>query len=107
MAETNDIDRIYYDKNNNYLKQQYQINRPIGLKSKHILKGGHRHHNGLRIDPLKPIIRINKRKNMLNSNNKRRIVVQNRDAFNDYITVSVGKRAVLECNLENYNNEKV
>ena len=33
--------------------------------------------------------------------------MQNKDAFNDYVTVSVGKSAVLECNLENYNNEKV
>jgi hypothetical protein len=90
-TETNDLDKIYF---HHHVK--HQSNKQLGFK------------NGINIHNLKlnqSYLRIKKRKNILNS--KRRIILQNKDAFNDYVTVSVGKIAVLECNLENFNNEKV
>ena len=98
MAETNDLDRVFFDHSNHHLKQK--SNKQIGFKFKHATN---RH--VLKFNQSQPNLRIKKRKNILN--NKRRIILQNKDAFNDYVTVSVGKSAVLECNLENYNNEKV
>jgi hypothetical protein len=100
QAISNDISGLF--ENPSLQQQQQQYNR---YKYKNVLYDEHRHHNGAIRHQYLNSSRIKRRKNM---NNKRRLISSGiSDAFNDYITVAVGKHVAMDCKLENYNNEKV
>ena len=105
LAETNQKKEVFFEKSNKPSIQQHH--RFNGLR--HKMNGPYKIHKGQSLNLPNATIRIKRPKNILNTsnNNKRRVIAQNRDAFNDYLTVTVGKSAILDCNLENYNNEKV